>query len=228
MKPPSGRHIFIATPAHSGQVVCEYAKSLVDTIPALLANGIAYTHAFCMGNALVHDARNRMVGWFMASPATDLLFIDADISWDAADAVRLAMSPHDVIGGAYRQKRDDAEMYNVANIRPTGTALLDCDYLGTGFLKISRKAIEKLQKAHPETSYMDPEGKRVHALFQAPIEGGRITGEDAFFCRLWRAAGGKVFFDPGMTLWHVGAKAWRGNFAELAARVQSEKATEAA
>lgn len=217
------RHVFIATPAHSGDVCCEYVNSLVGTMNAFLQNGIASTHSFCIGNALVHDARNRMVSWFMAKEdATDMLFIDADIAWNPEDAVRLAMSPHDVIGGTYRQKRDDAEMYNVAGPKPTGTGLLEVDYIATGFLKISRKAIEKLQKVHADKKYGGPDGSECYGLFEAPIENGKITGEDALFCRRWRAAGGKVFLIPDMTLHHVGRKAYRGNFAELAARVSRE------
>lgn len=213
------RHTYIATPVHSGQVTCEYARSLINTLPVLLANGVAYTHAFIIGNALVHDARNRLVAWFMASPATDLMMIDADIGWEPQDALRLILSPHDVIGGAYPQKREDAEVYNVAGLKHTGTELVECDYIATGFLKIRRRAIEKLIGLHRDTRYMDPHGYECHGLFQAPIEGGKLTGEDAFFCRQWRAAGGKVFLDPHMTLHHIGTKAYRGNFAELAERV---------
>lgn len=220
----SGRHIFIATPTHDGKPCAEYVKSLIDTLPRLNMNGIAYTHSFCIGNALVHDARNRLVSWFMQQEdATDLLFIDADIAWNAEDALRLAMSPHDVIGGAYRQKRDDEETYNVAGLMPGATDLIPVDYLGTGFLKISRKAIEKLIRLHPDKTYGGPDGKECYGIFEAPIEGGKLTGEDAWFCRRWRDAGGKVFLDPNMTLHHVGAKVYTGNFASLIARAPSMK-----
>lgn len=222
------RHVFIATPTHSGEVCCEYVKSLAETLPMLLQNGIAFTHSFCIGDALIHDARNRMVAWFMSrEECTDLLFIDADIGWEPFDALRLVTSPHDVIGGAYPQKRDDAEVYNIAGIKAGTTELLEVDYLGTGFLKISRKAIEKLSEVHADKKYADPHGFECYGLFEAPIENGRITGEDALFCRRWREAGGKVFLMPDMTLYHVGRKAWRGNFAELAMRV-SAKTEEAA
>lgn len=218
------RHAFIATPTHDGKLCAEYVKSLVDTLPTLMQNGIAYTQAFCIGNALIHDARNRMVSWFIArEDATDLLFIDADIAWDAQDALRLVMSPHDVIGGTYRQKRDDEEMYNVAGLNPGPTQLIEVDYLGTGFLKISRRAIEKLMRAHPEKKYLNPDGSDCYGLFEAPIENGKLTGEDAMFCRRWRAAGGKVFLDPDMTLHHVGTKLYTGNFAKLIASAAQMK-----
>ena len=213
------RHVFIATPTHSGQVCVEYTKSLVETLPVLWNARVRYTHTFVIGNPLVHDARNRLVAWFLADQdATDLFFIDADIGWEPQDFLRLAQSPHDVIGGAYRQKRDDKEYYNAAGLETGPTRLIKVDYLGAGFLKISRKAILKLIEAHPDKQYESLDGVPCYGLFEVPIGDGRIIGEDALFCRRWKALGGKVFLDPDMTLLHVGQKAWRGNFSELIAR----------
>lgn len=214
------RHAFIAIPTHSGDIRAESAQSLVNTSAMLLQNGVAYSLSFLIGDALVHDARNRLVAQFMSSAATDLLFIDADIAWNAEDALRLIMSPHDVIGGVYRRKVDHEIIFNQAGMKPTGTNLIELDYIGTGFLKISRKAIEKLQKMHADKKYMGPDGLECYGLFEAPIENGKITGEDALFCRRWRAAGGKVFCDPNMTLHHIGAKAYSGNFGQMIAQAQ--------
>ena len=217
------RHVFIATPTHSGQVCVEYAKSLVETLPVLWNAEVVNTHAFLTGSALVHDARNRLVGWFLEQEdATDLFFIDADISWEPKDFLRLALSPHDVIGGAYRQKRDDKEYYNASGLEPGPTRLIEVEYLGAGFLKISRKAIVKMIKAHQDKKYEGSPGQTIYGLFEVPIGDGRIIGEDALFCKRWRALGGKVFLDPDMTLWHVGQKAYRGNFSELIARAHHD------
>lgn len=215
------RHIYLATPVH-GDVCAEYLVSLINTLPLLVMNGLQYTHAFVIGNSLVHDARNRLAAQCLASEATDLLFIDSDIGWDPHDMLRLAISPHDVIGGAYRQKRDDVERYNVGAPRRTATDLYECDYLGTGMLKISRRALEKLVGLHPEWRYTGDDGLPMYGLFQSPIEGGRITGEDAFFQRHWRATGGKVFVDPDMTLLHVGRKPFEGNFRLLIERERAK------
>lgn len=213
------KHVFIATPTHDGNLCAEYVGSLLGSVAALVQNNIAFTHSLCTGNALIHDARNRMVSWFLdQKDATDLVFIDADIGWEPQDLVRLVKSPHDVIGGAYPQKREDIERYNVAGLKPTGTGLIEVDYLGTGFLKISRRAIVKLYEVHADKKYGSPEGVECRGLFEAPIEDGKITGEDAMFCRRWRNTGGKVFMFPDMTLRHVGRKVWAGNFAEMVAR----------
>jgi hypothetical protein len=223
------RHVFIATPCHSGEVRCEFVRSLVSTLPLLFQNGIAFTQSFCIGNALVHVARNSMVAWFMAQKdATDLLFIDADMAWEPECALRLALSPHDVIGGAYLQKREGQEIYNVAPYRGTATTLIECDYLATGFLKISRRAVERLIKAHPETKYLDSHGYECHGLFDTSLGEGKVIGEDALFCRRWRALGGKILCDPDMTITHIGTKPYTGNFADLILREGSKPEGEAA
>jgi len=207
------KHIFLATPTHGGGVSAEYVASLFATQAMCLTNGIAVTHSLCIGNALIHDARNRMVAWFKASEATDMFFIDDDIAWRAEDFLRLATSPHDVIGGAYRQKREDSVMFNVSNLAPGPTRLLTCDYTGTGFLKISRKAIDKLWKINE--TYQDLDGHECRGLFEAPIADGKITGEDAVFCRKWRETGGRVFIDPDCELTHFGRKGYQGSLAAM-------------
>ena len=213
------KHLFIATPAHSGDVRCEYVQSLMPTLSLLSQNGWAFTHSFIIGNSLVHDARNRLVAWFLKNKeATDLLFIDADIAWQPADVLRLAESSCTVIGGAYPQKREDKHLFNVAGIQPGPGPTFEVDYIGTGFLKIKRAVIEKMVRKHPEWIYGDDHGEECWAVFDTQLGGGKIQGEDTLFCRRWREMGGKVHFAPDMTLWHVGNKAYRGNFAELMAR----------
>lgn len=216
------RHVYIATPVHDGKPFAEHVDSLIRTIPVLLQSGIAYTHDFLIGNALVHDARNKLVARFVASPATDLFFIDADICWLPDDFVKLLMSPHDVIGGAYRQKRTDVELYNAAGLKEGTTELMEVDYLGTGFLKIRRRAIERLQRKHDDLRYLGLEGEKCWGLFDTRIGDGKIVGEDVVFCRRWRAAGGKVFLMPNLALGHLGTHNHAGNFAALIARQQAE------
>lgn len=219
----SRKHLFIATPVHSWDVSIGYCRSLTETVAELLNRGIPYTHYFNVGNALVHDARNRCVAAFMASPATDLLFIDADMGWEARDAVRLALSPQDVVGGAYRQKRDE-EMYNVAIRGPGPHGLLQCDYIGTGFLKISRKAIERLQDTLGDRKYGGENGEDIYAVFDTSMADGKLQGEDALFCRRWRELGGECYCIPDMTLTHFGTKPFEGNLAQLAARMAGKAA----
>src|SRR3546814_16306583 len=115
-----------------------YVQSFMNTASLLSRSGVAFTHSFLIGNSLVHDARNRLISDFLhREEATDLLFIDADIGWEPEAALRLIQSPHDVIGGAYPQKREwpGGPLFNVG-LKKGATqtnSLLEGDFLGAGF-----------------------------------------------------------------------------------------------
>lgn len=212
------KHAFIATPAYGGSVCVIYVQALIDLAVILLKNKIPCTRGYICNSALVHDARNRLVRDFLASPATDMLFIDADIGFDPYAGYRLLMSKEDVIGGAYPQKRDNL-LFNVG-LKPdavTKGRLMEVDYLGTGFLKISRRAIETMIQKWPQRQYGDHQiGKgMVPAVFDTSMDNGKLQGEDVLFCRRWQECGGTVWLDPDMAFGHVGTKDYIGNFADL-------------
>ena len=53
--------------------------------------------------------------------------------------------------------------------------------------------------------------KVMHGFYQCPIEGGRIVGEDVYFCNKWREMGGKVYLDPRhWTTHNDGVRAYGG------------------
>lgn len=209
------RHVYIATPTHDGKLFAEYTQSLARTVALLLQSGVAYTIDFIMGNAIVQDARNRLVANFMASEATDLMFIDSDIAWPPEAVLALLESPHEVVGGAYRQKHDEGRMFNASVLKVTPSGLVECDFLGAGFLRVKRRAIDKMCQHYADKRYGDDKGNPVFGLFDVLIQDGKIVGEDAVFCRRWRDMGGKIFMAPNLMLGHVGRKIWVDNFADM-------------
>ena len=88
--PASAPSLFIATPCLDGNVGAYYTASLVRTMTTLQQKGWRSPQIdFEIGNSLIADARNKLVARFLASAATDLLFIDSDLSWSPDDLVRL-------------------------------------------------------------------------------------------------------------------------------------------
>ncbi len=96
--------IVIATPCLDGNVNAHYAAALVQTMTLLNQRGIRCEIQFEIGNSLIADARNKLVAKFLAGPATDLVFIDADLSWQAEDLARLVAYAHPVVAGVYQRK----------------------------------------------------------------------------------------------------------------------------
>lgn len=96
---------------------------------------------------------------------------------------------------------------------------------GTGFMLISREALEKYRDAYPELSYKPDhvrtdqfDGSReITAFFDCVIdpESKRYLSEDYFFCRKARAIDLKVWMCPWMQINHVGSYIFKGNMGAI-------------
>jgi hypothetical protein len=98
--------------------------------------------------------------------------------------------------------------------------------IGTGFMLITRGALEKYAKAYPEQSYKPDHVRTEHfdgsreilAYFDCIIdpESKRYLSEDYNFCYHAQKAGMKVWFCPWMRLQHVGSYVFGGSLIDLA------------
>lgn len=200
--------IYIATPCMSGEVWVGYMKSAISTFMLLSKKGYEIQHDAMSACSNICVARNVMLQDFMDSKATAILFIDADLSWPAEAALRLIESPHDVIGGAYPAKQDQAGF--LVKVRPGATRLLEADGLPGGFLKITRRAVMKMQERFVDLKCTYKGDREMFTLFDNGIFDGEYLGEDFAFTRRWQQCGGKAFVDPDIEFEHYGRKAWRG------------------
>jgi hypothetical protein len=96
--------IFIATPAYGGQVTVEYMMGLRHLTESLTASGLQYHLALLAKESLITRARNKLAADFRASDCTHLLFIDADVGFNARDFKALLDADVDVVCGAYPMK----------------------------------------------------------------------------------------------------------------------------
>ena len=209
--------------------------------------GLRLSLAMLGQDALITRSRNTLVGRFRGTDATHVLFVDADIGFSPEDVFRLVSHGHDVIGGLYpvrasiwddaaRARLQGGEDPETAAFRyvgepsgPVGSdGLVPARYAGTGFLLISRGAIERLVDAYPETrcrhGHVAAGRERVeagsgavlaefHALFDCLIDPTTraYLSEDFAFCARWRAIGGTVWLDPTLSLSHHGMGEFRGS-----------------
>jgi hypothetical protein len=201
--------VYIATPCATGEVWLGYLKSAISTFMLLTNKGHQVEHDAMTGCSNICVARNVMLADFMASENDVLLFIDSDMSWPAEAALNLVESPHDVIGGAYPAKQD--ETYFLAKWRKGQTRLLEADGLPGGFLKITRKAVKKMQEHFPELRATHKGQREIYTLFDNGIFDGEYLGEDYAFTKRWQMTGGKAFIDPDIDFEHYGRKVYSGN-----------------
>ena len=243
-----GAKIFLATPCYGGLANIAYVKSLLALQAVCTARGVDLHVELTGGDALIGRARATMAAKFLASDATHLFFVDADIGFTPEQALRLLDADRDVVGGVYPTKRIDwakarkaadagapdlmaAALSYVVRFLPSPTHTVEVDddgfapvsYVGTGFMMLKRAAVQRVADAHPELrAKLGDLGGDSEAvmIFESLIEPetGQHLSEDYAFCSRWRALGGEIFADLQSRLTHVGAMAFCGSLEDAVRR----------
>ena len=182
------------------------------------------------GDALVCRMRQRGCNIFMKSTATHLLWWDADIECLTPECVvAMLESGHDVVSGCVPFK--DGTKHVVCNLLledqkklAAGESIavengcLPVQDAGSGFMLVSRKAIYKLQMAHPELLHFSASkqdvGEPLWALFDTKVVDRLYRSEDYYFCHLWRELGGTVHIYEPARFRHYGLHGFEGSLRE--------------
>ena len=237
MSQPSFPNVMLATPCYGALVTQVYMQSVLALTTEAQRTGLPLSLALLGQDALITRSRNTLVARFLASEATHLLFVDADIAFAPNDVFRLLRHGKEVIGAPYPVRQhvwDAATMREVQAGEPVAFAtlryvgepsgeltpegLLPARYAGTGFLLIARSALEKLIAAYPETRCRHnhvaarAEPEEAWALFDCLIDRdtGDYLSEDFAFCTRFRAIGGELWLDPAIRLTHAGMSEFAG------------------
>jgi hypothetical protein len=222
------RTVMICTPIARAPA-WQYTMALAESCVLLQQLGIRFYFATIVGSSNLPRARNLLAAKFLASDATDLMFIDDDIGWRPPDLMRLLASEHPLIAGVGRRKSDkpnsDPSVWcchflpgSEQGFARDAAGNIEVMRVGTGFMRIERQVFEQMMQAHPEwrrhgMSDMTPAEARFN--YQFFVFGEDNEGEDDVFCDRWRALGGRIFIDPSLELSHVGEKAYSGAIGEL-------------
>lgn len=201
-----------------------YTFSMAASRMALAAAGWASAYYLLSGNCHVDDARNAVCRDFLTSDCTDLVFLDADVSWKPDDLVTLLNFDADFVGGVYPYRRDnDVDMMPVrclAGAVPEN-GLVEVDGLPTGFLRLKRHVIERMAAFAPKLRDT-PTNPPMPVLFERDFLGeGRRSGDIRFAMR-WREMGGKVHAALDLVLGHTGTMIHHDSMAAYMRRWGSE------
>ena len=208
--------VLIGTPTYDGKLDVYYVDSLLNTI-ALKDQNIEIYPLFICYDSLIQRARNDIFKIAYESDVDILVFIDADVGWNPQDFFKLVRSNKDIIGGSYRKKSDDEELYVVKAMDdkdPSLNLTIDTDDsmevagLGCGFMKVSRKAIVDIWNT--SKPYKSVKGDS-RMIFEVVCEDNDLISEDIYFCKKWRDLGNKVYLDTSITCTHTGTKTFFGN-----------------
>lgn len=217
--------VLLASPSYDGRFDVRFMDSLINTISLCEKQNIKILPYFLCYDSLIQRARNDYFRTAYQAGVDVLFFIDSDIGWNPQDFVKLVLSDKDMIGGTYRKKTDNEELYAFKalgetsdnfNIVPDQDGLLEVAGLGCGFLKISKQCVKILFESEPKY-YTDrdssDEGPRItKGICDCVINSNNhFVSEDIIIGYKWMQLGGKVYLDTNIDLTHVGSKEYTGS-----------------
>ena len=211
----------IATPSYDGKVDAWYTNAMVETAKLGLVNGINFVHVVIANDALIQRARNDLARIAAEGDFESVIWIDGDVYWNPQWAIDLANRSEDVVGGTYRKKTDAQEMYVVTaldDVSVQENGLIKVKGLGTGFVKVSAKAMKEVWEI--SQPYKNTGGKDSRMVFDIGIVDGELHSEDTMFLSKLHSLGYDIWLDPNMTLSHIGCKKFDGDFSSYLERLQ--------
>lgn len=227
------KYLMIGTPMYGGQCSAHYTFSNLNLARIAKDHNVNLNYQFTTSESLITRARNNIADIFLNSECSHLLFIDADISFDPMDVIKLINHDIDVVCGGYPAKMFDWNsiynaarngvppnelssyaspyIYNRSDQEDKKEGLIEVKESGTGFMMIKKEVLQKLSK-HVNvyiSNQFDNVGKKNYEFFSTMIDDDILISEDYFFCRKWRSIGGKVFVDKSIKLCHIGSHVYQ-------------------
>lgn len=201
------KKIFIGTVSSNAMVSAYYLSSIFKSQIFLNKNNIDCYLDIIVNEPILELARNRLLSIFINSDYEDLILIDSDQAWEPEDLVKLVNSDKDFIGAPVMLKTENR--YNVSFEKHTDEDIMEVDYVGTGFLKISKKVAKEVFSISKKYN----SGNDAMA-FEVMVVDDQILSEDFSFCKKWKSLGGKVFIDTTINPYHIGSSVFKGNFKD--------------
>lgn len=230
--PLSHIYVQIATPAGDDKFGRDYVTALMNTKTTLEHFGAQFHWAVYPNCSDLCHARNKILGEFVrAEKYTHLLKIDSDMGWEPSDVMRMIGFNKDFIAGVGCKKKlplewccsnrsDDAGIQQPVEFHTEGETLLaELNYVGAGFVLITRECALKMLEAHKDLDYVDCYDHHRECGLYDPVT--LINGDyreryfdDFAFCYRWRKIGGKVYIIPDIHLKHTGNYTFEGKWEE--------------
>lgn len=215
------KKVLVATPCYDGKVDVWYATSIINTVRLAQDSGVFVHPVFMSYDALIQRARNDLFRLAVEGDYDDMIFIDSDMEWDPRWILELLGRAEDVVGGTCRKKTDEQEIYVVKTRNLTKeNGLIKVEALGTGFVKISKKAFMALWETSPR--YQN-EGRESRMVCDVQIIDGQLHSEDTVMFSKLRGMNFDIWLAPHMTCNHIGTKKFQGNFENYLSRLLTKE-----
>lgn len=220
---PPGKKVVFCTPTITRPYqVC--LDSLEASIPLIQEAGWDEGSVWRIGCPYISASRSLMLRQALDVKADVIVFIDHDLSWQPQDLLRLIETEGDVVAGTYRYKKEPEEYMGrlipgidgKPIVREDGCIKAFC--IPAGFLKVTRKAVNRFIEAYPELTYGEKCNPHID-MFCHGAHKGTWYGEDYAFSRNWLDLGGDIWVIPDLNIdHHTPTERFAGNFHEFLMR----------
>lgn len=210
--------LFVGLPTYNGQIHHKTVAGLLQTAHLCAKMQIGFSVDIIPHDAFIGKARSLIVQRFLKTDFQDLLFVDADVGFSAADVVKVCKNPADICMGLYRLKTADmkvrfpALMFDPVERHPKDESLIKLQYGPAGFMRIRRHVLEAMIETWPDDWFTDDEHGKIYDLFPFGRFGNYFMGEDIAFCERAKEAGFEIYAAQGLTLHHAGEHVWSSNW----------------
>ena len=231
MKKPK---VYIAMPCYDTMKV-ETCVSLLNTYAVLAKSGVECIFK-SVKSSLVTHARNLLTAGFMASEYDYMLFVDADVEFEATTVLRMLVPEKDIIVTPYRLKENPLKVsYPVEYPDPDNIKILPFDLVElksapAGLMLINRAVFKTLMAKYPQKKInfdkehqnkMDKEVGHVGAIekymynfWDTSFKDHTWKGEDLAFSELARRCSMKIYANLDSWTTHHGSWGFTGKFGD--------------
>lgn len=225
----AGCLIYIGTPTYDGKLHSTTVAGLLDLRHICSVNNVGFAMDVLPGNAFVGHARNQVAQRFMDSGFRDLMFIDADIGFNALDVVSLCKAEPEIVFGLYLMKQSKPQypglFVDPLERHPSDSRLLKMQYGPTGFMRVRKEVFEAMMKRWPDDWYIDGATKdKTYDFFPGGRHGNNFMSEDIAFCHKAREVGFDLWAMQDIPLKHTGSKTWDSNWQMDVVQIEEAKA----
>ena len=208
--------LFIAVTAYNHQVYGECSEALLKNCISLMQVG-HQVMPYYNNDLYIDRSRNFCAHLFLGTDCSDIVFVDADLSFDDDAILKLIKHDREIVAGGYPYKKLREE-YPVKlvydhqmNCKDEKTGLVSCSSLPAGLMRIKRSVFEKMQIG------MRCDERDIFPFFETGMvypDENKWYGEDSFFCKRWRDMGGELWLEPRINFTHYGIHGFSGNYHE--------------
>lgn len=185
----------------------QFIAALEASVPPLEEAGFDHGFVSEIGNVYISNAMNICLRRALNVQPDMIVLIDYDMSWTPSSLLKLIQTEGDVVGGTYRYKQDEVEYMGRLWPSDTGLPITRPDgcvrmaTLPSGFLKLTRAAINKFMKAYPALVYGETSYPYVDLFNHGAIDGVWF-GQDYAFCKRWNDLDEQVWCVPDLDITH--------------------------